>query len=484
MPNRKRASFLALVAGAAFSGLCLPNLGAEDSFANSVKYANIKPRYDRFFNNYHESAVYKIDLKWKTEARILTTLDQAMDLVRLMHDLSGGLHQIVYLVGWNYDGHDSKFPAWDKVGDQCRSSYSDDPLTSLRTFMHEARKLNADVSFHINANDAYTNSPLWQTYLDLGLLCRNADGSPVKGGVWGGEQSYLISHAKEWRSGHLKKRILGLLEMIPELRDSRTIHIDALAGVESKYDKIGLDEDVAAIGAMTDFWHEQGIDVTIEFLPAIDQIGYFPMMYHFNVDERIKTLYPPELVCGGAGYNTRNTQNYYNKQWQGMMPMAGCVYEEAWGIAHWGDLTANSLNNPRVFADRLFRTVLLYAYYNRSHVAQHVVTLQHYRVERANGVVADVRMKDRALTVTDNGRTVVENGDYLLDFPQRGGVLLAHSEKGCDRTFRLPPASAAVAKLVGKTYPSGTDCEWPVADGKVRVKLAPQETAVLKGVGN
>lgn len=437
-----------------------------------------KMHYDRYFNNYHEAAVYKIDIKWKNENRILTTLDQAMDMIRLIHDFSGGLHQIVYLVGWQYDGHDSKYPSWSEVGPQCKSSFSGDPRESLRRMMREARKYNADVSLHINMNDAYTNSPLWQAYVDNDLINRDAKGKFVSAGVWGGEQAYSVSHVKEWRSGFAQKRILGLLELLPELKDTHTIHIDALFGRESPYDGITIAEDIAAINRTVDYWHDLGFDVTTEFLPSYDQIGYFPMLYHLNLDERHKVLYAPSLICGGAGYSVRSRIDYYNKLWQGMMPCAGCIYEEAWGIGHWGD-RQGAVKDEKAFLGNLFHCPFLYAYYNRSYPVKHEVDRENYVVRRANGVVSTIRMRDRALKVTDNGRTVVENHDFFLDLPHGGGTILAFSENGCDRRFELPPSFAGVRRLTGRRYPGGDACTLAVENGSVRIALMPGTSLVL-----
>ena len=334
--------FMRACAVAAGVCTCFASLAhtAKDSVAiqNSIDQYNAGTmKFDRFWNTYHDSAVSKIFLKQNGENHVRTTLDQAMEYIRATHDYSGGMHQIVYLVGWQYDGHDSKYPSWGSVGGQCKSSFSQDPRESLRAMMREARKYNADVSLHINMNDAYASSPLWKVYVDNDLICRGKNGNIIKGRVFGGEQSYPISHLKEWRSGFAKKRIQELLELLPELKDTRTIHIDALFGNESPGDKITFKDDIAAIDECTKYWHEIGFDVTTEFLPAYDQIGYFPYFYHLNLDERHKVLYPPTLICGGTGYSLRSREDYYNKHWQNTMPNAGCIYEEAWGAAHWGD---------------------------------------------------------------------------------------------------------------------------------------------------
>lgn len=470
-----------LLIAAAMAVLSTGAAETDGAWPESVARANAgKMRYERWLNNYHESFVYKIFLKQKGEPHARTSLDEALEIIKRTSEFSGGLHQIVYLVGWNYDGHDSCYPSWDKVGGQCRASWSDDPTLALRRLITMARDYNADVSLHICANDAYANSPLWQTYIEKDLLCRNADGSLVKGQVFGGEQSYPVCHAKEWNAGYLQKRILALLELIPELRDTHTIHIDALFGVESKYEGITIAQDVEAICRMVDFWREQGLDVTTEFLPAVDQIGNFPFIYHLNLDERLKTLCPASVICGGVGYNTRTTQNFYNKDWRGMMPLPGCVYEEAWGVAHPGDLTRTALEDLRRHAERVMTMPALYAYLNRSRVVRHVEDTKLYAVERENGVWSGIRMKDRALRVKDNGRVVVSDGDQFLDFPQNGGVILAWSAKGCVKTFALPPAFAKARALKGSLVPDGTEVEFPANGGVVGLTLPARTGAVLK----
>ena len=424
-------------------------------------------RYERYHNTYHESAVYKIMLKNKQIDKPLTTLDEAHELVKRIHDLSGGIHQVVYLVGWQYAGHDSKYPSWDKVGDHCRSSFGDEPLAALRAFIRAMRKYNCDVSLHVNVNDAYKSSPHWQFYLDNGLLRLGKDGQPRPHAMYGGEQCYQVSHAKEWKAGVLQKRILALLEMIPELRETRTIHIDALFGVDSESDGVSLEEDVAAIDAMVDFWHAQGMDVTTENLTDFDQVGYFPMVYHLNLDERHRIQYPPEVICGGdSGWNARRLNFYmYDQAWKARTPDAGCLYEEAWGDGHWGDLEGRDLaeTNRAAFAEKVFSRALLHAWYNRSRAVRNEVTADRYVVEREKGATAVVAEPGRRLTVTDNGRLVVSDGDYFLDFPYGGGTVVAFSTNGCDREFALPRG-------------------WRLPDGSttVRLTLAPGESRVLR----
>ncbi len=442
-----------------------------------------KMRYDWWFNHYHDSVVYKIYMKSKG-AQPATTIDDSLGIIKLIHDLSGGLHQIVYLVGWQFDGHDSKYPDWSGVGAHCASSLSPDPLTSLRKAMEAARAYNADLSLHVNMNDAYTNAPSWKTYVEKDLFCRHKDGGIVRGGKWGGEWSYRISHVKEFRAGYAQKRILALLEMLPDLKRSGTIHIDALFGQGSPYENISDLDDHKAVGQIVDFWHQQGVDVTTEFLSTMDQIGWFPMCYHMNMDEQMHLEIPPTLLCGGDdAWNTRKGFDYYKRQrgWMSCCPTGGSAYEEAWGVGSTrGDLGGWALKRPTDLADRLFATAFLFCYYNQSVPKRHWADAEHYVVERANGVVATVRKRDRHLTVTDNGRLVLDGGDCLLDLPHNGGTLLAFSRTGCDRSFKLPAAFAAQKTLKGTRWPEGTSVELPVQDGAVKIALPACGSLVLK----
>ena len=429
--------------------------------------------YDRYFNHYTDSFVTKIFLKSKTKETPTTTMEQVRTLIRNFHAFSGGMHQIIYLVGWQYAGHDSKFPSWDKVGDQCKSSLSDDPLTSLRMVMREAReKYNCDLSLHLNMNDAHPDSPDWKLYNDQDLLCKDKNGKIRPLGTW-----YRISHVKEWKSGYAKKRIDALLAMIPELKDAKTVHIDAFFAQSSDFDNISIEDDKAAIKAITDYWHSLGIDVTNEFITSLDMIGYFPMVYHYNLDERQRLLYPAEVVSPGDNlWNGRLFCDYYHtyKPNYGPLmttPAGGCCYDEAWGIGNFCDMSGGTAVNPKGFLDQIFRTAILFAWYNRHPPVRHSVTATDYAVERKDGVVSNVRMQNRHLTVRQNGRLVVDGRDCLLDMPYGGGTLLAFSQKGCDREFDLPPEYAAATALEGKSWPEGTPCRLAVSNGKVRIKL-------------
>lgn len=439
--------------------------------------------YERYHNDYTQSFVSKIFLKSKTSDKSTTTMDQCREIIRRTWEVSGGIHQIIYLVGWQYDGHDSCFPSWDRVGDACRSSWSQDPRESLRMLMREAReKWNCDVSLHLNMNDAHEESPDWQTYVDQKLLCYDKTGKPLMldGGAY---KWFRISHVKEWRSGLAQKRIDRLLDLLPELKDAKTVHIDAFFAQASPGDGISLEDDKTAVKAITDYWHDRGIDVTNEFITSEDMIGYFPMVYHYNLDERQRMLYPVDVVAPGDDiWNVRAGRDYHGAARRiaapvDTAPASGSYYEEAWGTGCFCDLFPMYLAYQNL-TRALFRNTFLFTWYNQHPLVEHVVTPTDYKVRRAHGVEACVRMRDRHLTVTQDGRVVVDGGDCFLD--QSWGVVLAYSRDGCDRVFELPHAWRNAKTLVGQSFPSKNPCTLSVEDGRARVRLAAGESLVLR----
>lgn len=181
-----------------------------------------------------------------TSSDVFMTFSQALENIRLMDQLTWGVPKIVYLVGWQYLGHDSQYPAWHQVNDALKRPCDDTALDSLLWLMREARHYHTVVSVHINMFDAYPNSPLWQTYLDKGLLVTEADGTLQKAGIWNGMQAYCVSYPREWDSGFAQKRIDEICSLLP-LQEAGTVHLDAFNCREDPGHGLTLADSQAAL---------------------------------------------------------------------------------------------------------------------------------------------------------------------------------------------------------------------------------------------
>ena len=94
------------------------------------------------------------------------------------------------MVGWQYSGHDSKYPSWDVVNERLKRPEDATALDSLKWLIKEAKAYHTTISLHINMIDAFEESPLWSEYLARDIIAKDAAGKPIKGEVFDGMQSY------------------------------------------------------------------------------------------------------------------------------------------------------------------------------------------------------------------------------------------------------------------------------------------------------
>ncbi|MBO6249551.1 MAG: hypothetical protein J6N54_12130, partial [Bacteroidales bacterium] len=106
------------------------------------------------------------------QSTVYMTCEQALEAIKGMDAFTPGLPKIVYLVGWHYNGHDSKYPAFFEGNPAIKRASDDDPLDSVRWLMKEARKYNTYVSLHINMFDAFEDSPAFLKYKEADVLAR------------------------------------------------------------------------------------------------------------------------------------------------------------------------------------------------------------------------------------------------------------------------------------------------------------------------
>lgn len=230
-------------------------------------------------HSYHTSLVDKIFLCRKPNPltgepqEVFMTFEGALERIRWIDAITRGIPKIIYLVGWQFDGHDSKYPSWSEVNPRLKRAVDPTPAHSLRWLMKAARQYHTTVSLHINMMDAYENSPLWEEYRKKRVILG-------KGGVWDGEQAYLVDYEREWQAGLAQRRIDDLCRMLP-LADVGTVHMDAFLPTG--------DDSQRSLGAMRRilrYWRNKGIDVTTECLatPNLDKglIGLSPMVWHLN----------------------------------------------------------------------------------------------------------------------------------------------------------------------------------------------------------
>ncbi len=284
---------------------------------------------------YHRTFVDKIYLATKPNpltgepARGHLTFEQALARIRQVDAVTRGMPKITYLVGWQYGGHDSKYPDWSEVNPRLKRPHDRSARDSLIWLMEEGARHNTTVSLHINMLDAYEDAPSWKTYLAAGALVRK-DGQLYRHAraVWGGQQAYWIDYDREWETGLAQKRIDGLLALLP-LREAGTAHIDAF-GIPLHTD---AEAQKAAMRRIFRYWRDGGVDITSESMFDARQgeafIGLQPMAWHINPTSWGYSLDKPEarealwmdipaaLYCGGVDWIQLETGQLFGTSMQG-----------------------------------------------------------------------------------------------------------------------------------------------------------------------
>jgi hypothetical protein len=263
---------------------------------------------------WHQSLVYRIMHGLRNGEgnmeELFVTFEQALEVIKRVYHLTCGVPQVVFLTGWQFEGHDSKYPSWAEVSRHLKRPEDETALDSLRWLIREARKYNCIATLHINMFDAYADSPLFQEYLEKDIIAKDKDGQPIVGNEWWGMDCYHVSYTQEWKHGLAQKRIDDLLDMVPELQENKAVYLDAFLGAR-KADQQGpispyvghtKEEEAATQRKIFRYFRDRGIDVASEYAIGI-RVDRFAGLQPYTAaqSEKIEDL-PDELYTSGPVY--------------------------------------------------------------------------------------------------------------------------------------------------------------------------------------
>lgn len=258
------------------------------------------------------------------------TFEDALEIIKKIDAITLGMPKIIYLVGWQYNGHDDKYPDFFEVNPalKCKDK---SPLDSMLWLMREAKKYNTIVSVHINFNDAYENAPSFNRFVSENALIRKRNGKPDAIENYNGLKCYKTSLVEYWESGLFKEMFDRLLDMLP-FEEQGTIHVDNFQCYKNYSPDISIKEMQRARFKMLEYVKSRGIDITSEFtyrederlvnkpifgLPRehnrftpIDTLGTIPAIWWFaQMTKKDLVDIPPQLLCGGI-YRRKRFNNY------------------------------------------------------------------------------------------------------------------------------------------------------------------------------
>ena len=271
--------------------ITLPYLGVAQNKIAKGGYGDILYPYE---HEYDQIFVYKIGVDYcPVEKSSELNAAQVLDVIRKIDNISRGIPKMVYLVGWQFRGHDTGYPSFNKVNEALRNPGDSSSLESLRWLIKQARRYNTLVSLHVNFSDVYLDdNSLGLLYKDRDIIVRWGNGDYHEGYIWCDHMAYRASNYRNWHQGTFQNnQIRPLIELIPELREIGSLHPDAWYNTSDPYYRISDEEDCMAMREMT-VWlrQEYNIDITTEFdrrrPEGIDFVLYHPLLWHFEWDER------------------------------------------------------------------------------------------------------------------------------------------------------------------------------------------------------
>jgi len=256
----------------------------------------------KFNGLYNETIVYKLYLDDLNRSFPLLSFSDVLSIIRDIHSISNGLKQVVYLVGWQYKGHDTGYPCHTVINERAGGQMK------LNQLINDAKKYNAIVSLHVNFDDSYEEYPEFNKK----LLSRDSNGKPY---VWFFNKSfnnlnvYSISHTLQVETGYAKDRMKRMLELIP-LKES--IHFDSHRPFNEVWlpDGTHIDAECEIQRGMVPIkkmFMNKGIDITIKncgddgiyswgwHMPDW-KIGYITVMCHGRVQGANRKGIPGEAL--------------------------------------------------------------------------------------------------------------------------------------------------------------------------------------------
>lgn len=376
--------------------------------------------------------------------RVFLNFQQALERIKVLDCLSLGMPKIAYLVGWQYNGHDSKYPAFFEGNELLKRPEDTNALESIKWLSSEAKKYNTAVSFHINMFDCYEDSPLFDKYLHSDVIARSKTGH-LLASEWG----YKIDYVQEWNSGLARERIDKMCELLP-VQDAGSVHIDAFhttapVPVEnadgtfsiaftkqlSPYHGWTREEEVAAQIEILKYWDSKGVDVTTEGLDGVDGLvdphsGYRAMVWH--IYPNLHLHYPESMLTGG------DTGDYIGKRIFGSNDELESLLRET--PCNWNEVIK-----------RLCTSSFIANYINRHERQMYIKGEKYGKVVFSGGLATEV--DDSHYTVIENGVLMVENDDLLIPaLWMEGDNLVAYSKDGYkDRTWDLLQAYPRKGKV-------------------------------------
>lgn len=235
----------------------------------------------------------------------ISNLDMAKVLtyIKQLDCITRGMPKVIVLGGYQQDGHDHQYPWWTPINDSFVAPGNRTGKSALLWLVNEARKYNTSCTFHVNPFDAYDDSPKWDEYVSKDLICKNLNGSLVKGDIWWNRQSYMVNLAKEWDEGTGQRRIDEFIAEMPIVKETGVLYYDNITQYpSSSFHGITADNQRDAIKKHATYLkNKYGVQLIGEYAdPKLYGFLALGVTWDWNSSLQVNQMeIPAYLMCGG-----------------------------------------------------------------------------------------------------------------------------------------------------------------------------------------
>ena len=392
-----------------------------------------------------------------------TNLAQAKEIIDYMKNITDGFPQIIYIVGWQYDGHDTGYPAFDQLNPRMGTS---EELYALSKYCDS---LGSVLSIHNNMCDAYKGNK----YFSPDIMATDYDGSPMFWEIFH-DSAFHTSHYKDVKTGMIFKRLDELFSIFPI---HRSIHFDAMRVTNCnpawEKDTIGvLEEYYLGLKPIAEWFRKKGVLITTETQNG-NPIDLSPivvgMWTNFRLIPEYRQIYHGKIVAGG-------------------IPEGEAPFRELCGAGNsiTQDITYKACKggyldyqtNRAHMKEVIYLSSILYQFYLTKEMLEVDRNAAGYRIRFSDDVLSVYDKASDHLKVTWKDVVIAEDDERFV--PTHGGIY-AYSKKGADREWLLPEgfrnAKLKVTELTGtgkKPFAA-----YAISGNTIRIKLAANQSVKI-----
>lgn len=440
-----------------------------------------------FNYDYSKCMVMKLGMahpekKIPNKSHVKLTFSDALEYIKKIDNITQGITKIYYLVGWQYLGHDDKYPDFFEVNEALKRPEDKTAYDSFKWLNAEAKKYNSIVSVHINFNDAYDNAPSFGEFVKNNALIRKKNGKidPIEN--YNGRKCYKTCLKAYWETGLFKKMFDRFIETFPFIAETGTIHVDNFQCYKNYAPYISIREMQDARREMIKYVHNKGIDITSEFtykendslpnkpifgLPrdhfrkeTMDTVGLIPLSwwcYRMTEKELVET--PPSVYCGGEFREKK-----YNKLLYGNM--------------HGEDIVTKENNNWAENFIYRFATYQVPCHFLNSHKRLAINGKgSNLSCIFSDGIVSYAKGEK----ITLNNKLIKDGDTLFLPFVHKEKQYIAYSVKGDIRIWDIPEKNLKSAKIY-RISENGNKLikEIEILNNKIELFIKPKTALLIK----